>query len=175
MFSSSQTIQNYTNAIRKCIAETKYQFVILIDSLDVALHLNNFDWLPIQLNDKVKIILTIGSNVQSVDDCTSTDNRTLFLLKNKLAASSFVHLNQFSEQQWNEVLSCGGGNFYSTNAHLQLPDSWKSCDERIPLKAKVGAVAVYFLFRLEKLNFTFFFSFSFYSCCGGLHGWAKLI
>lgn len=132
-----QTIQNYANTISTCISETKYNLVILIDSLDEALHLNDLDWLPAQLNDKVKIIVTINSNVQSVEDCTSEDNRILFVLKNKLAKTSLVHLNQFSEQQWNEVLSCGGGNFYSANAHLQLPDSWKSCDEKIPLKAKV--------------------------------------
>lgn len=132
-----QKIENYANTISNCIAETKYQFIILIDSLDEALHLNDLDWLPTQLNEKVKIILTVSSHVQNVDECTSIDNPTLFALKNKLAKTSFVHLDQFSDQQWNEVLSCGGGNFYSANGHLQLPDSWKSCDEKIPLKAKV--------------------------------------
>lgn len=127
----------------------------MIDSLDEALQLKDFDWLPTQLNDKVKIILTISSNVQNVDECTSDDNRILFALKKKLATRSFVHLNQFSEQQWNEVLSCGGGNFYSANAHLQLPDSWKSCDEKIPLKAKVRSVLADF--QLNKLQFSFAF------------------
>lgn len=103
--------------------------------------MNDFEWLPTQLNDKVKIILTISSKVQSIDDCTASDSRTLLMLKNKLATTSFIHLTEFSEQQWNEVLSCGGGNFYSANAHLQVPDSWKSCDEKIPLKAKVRSIA----------------------------------
>lgn len=93
------------------------------------------------------------------------------MLKNKLAATSFVHLNQFSEQQWNEVLSCGGGNFYSANAHLQVPDSWKSCDEKIPLKAKVHDISL--SIACKYLHFSRF-SRS-YSCCGGSHGWAKPI
>lgn len=131
-----QLIESYTETIRDCIEQTKFQVIILIDSLNEAQALNNLDWLPIKLNDKVKIIVTTTSASNHIDDCRS-DDIVLHNLKKKLSKSSFVHLDQFSEQQWAEVLSYGGGDFYSANVHLQLPDAWKSCSEKIPLQAKV--------------------------------------
>lgn len=108
----------------------------MIDSLDEALLLENLDWLPTKLNDKVKIIITVTSNISQIDNCRSNE-LVLWNLKEKIAKSNFIHLHQFSDKQWNEVLSYGGGDFYAANDHLQLPDAWKCCSEKIPLQAKV--------------------------------------
>lgn len=83
--------------------------------------------------EKVKIIITTGSKSLNVDACTKEDF-VLWGLKDKLSQESFVHLGQFSDRQWGEVLSYGGGDFYS----IKLPDLWKNCSEKIPLQAKVS-------------------------------------
>lgn len=114
--------------------------VILIDSLDEALELDDLSWLPTKLNDKVKVIITTATTsakVNSVDKCECSDI-ILWHLKDRISKSNFIHLNQFSDQKWSEVLSYGGGDFFSVNSQLQLPESWKQCDERIPLQAKVS-------------------------------------
>lgn len=113
--------------------------VILIDSLDEALLLENVDWLPTELLDKVKIIITVTSNISSIDQCQASD-LVLTNLKAKIPTTHFVHLNQFSDQQWREVLSFGGGDFYAANGQLHLPDAWKCCSTKIPLQAKVWAM-----------------------------------
>lgn len=111
--------------------------VILIDSLEDALQLDDLKWLPTKLNDNVKLIITTTSNtVQKIDDCKPND-LVLWNLKEKISKANFAHLKQFSDKQWAEVLSYGGGDFYSANAHLKFPDTWKCCNEKIPLRAKV--------------------------------------
>lgn len=104
----------------------------------------------------MKIIVT-SSTATDVGQIDPND-AALALLKKKLSAGSFVHLKQFSETQWGEVLSYGGGDFYSTNALLKLPDSWKNCPEKIPLQAKVkltkGQINSYRIMMIHR-----FFSF----------------
>lgn len=111
----------------------------MIDSLDEALELDDFSWLPTKLTDKVKLIITTATTsakVDSIEKCKSND-AILWHLKDRISKSNFIHLNQFSDQKWSEVLSFGGGDFFSVNSQLQLPESWKQCDEKIPLQAKV--------------------------------------
>lgn len=114
--------------------------IILIDSLDEAFELDDLQWLPSKLNDKVKVIITTAtssSNICKVDDFVNTDV-VLWHLKDRISQSNFIHLGQFSDQKWGEVLSYGGGDFFSVNPQLQLPESWKKCDEKIPFQAKVS-------------------------------------
>lgn len=113
--------------------------VILIDSLDEATELDNLSWLPTKLSDKVKLIITTvttSSKVDDIDKCDSSDV-VLWNLKDRVSKSNFVHLNKFPDQRWSEVLSFGGGDFFSVNSQLQLPDAWKCCADKIPLQAKV--------------------------------------
>lgn len=128
--------------MNECVDASKYQVVVLIDSLDEALELDDLSWLPTKLNDNVKVIITTATTnrkVDSIDKCESND-LILWNLKDRISKSNFVHLNQFSDQKWNEVLSYGGGDFFSVNPQLQLPESWKQCDEKIPLQAKVRKI-----------------------------------
>lgn len=133
-------MESYATTIKECIEETNFQVVILIDSLDEALELDNLSWLPTKLSDKVKLIITTvttDSKVDSVDKCDSSDV-ILWNLKDRIPKANFVQLDKFSDQRWNEVLSYGGGDFFSVNAQLQLPESWKCCGDKIPLQAKVS-------------------------------------
>lgn len=134
-----QTLESYAETLKECIDASKYQVVILIDSLDEALELDDLSWLPTKLNDKIKVIITTASTstkVDHIDKCECTDV-ILWHLKDRISKTNFVHLHQFSDEKWNEVLSFGGGDFFSVNPQLQLPDAWKQCDEKIPLQAKV--------------------------------------
>lgn len=135
-----QTLESYAATLKECVDASKYQVVVLIDSLDEALELDDLSWLGTKLNDKVKVIITTATTstkVDHIDKCESTDV-VLWHLKDRISKSNFIHLNQFSDQKWSEVLSHGGGDFFSVNPQLQLPDSWKQCDEKIPLQAKVS-------------------------------------
>lgn len=134
-----QTLESYATKLTECIDAIKYQVVILIDSLDEAFELDDLSWLPTKLNDQVKVIITTATTstkVDSVDKCEKNDI-ILWHLKDRITKSNFIHLNQFTDQKWSEVLSCGGGDFFSVNPQLQLPESWKQCDEKIPFQAKV--------------------------------------
>lgn len=146
----------------------------MIDSLDEALELDDLSWLPTKLNDNVKVIITTATTsakVDSIDKCESNDV-ILSHLKDRISKSNFVHLNRFSDQKWNEVLSYGGGDFFSVNPQLQLPESWKKCVEKIPLQAKVRRNSFKYMltFALILMHISIFNSYS-----GGLLGWVNLI
>lgn len=108
--------------------------------MESADNLNNLNWLPTQLPENVKIILTISSEATSLDKCEN-DDVILKILKEKLNVSQFVHLNQFSTDQWKDVLMFGAGDFYAADGALQLPEVWQSSIEKIPLQAKVKLVS----------------------------------
>lgn len=102
--------------------------VILIDSIDKIAVLNDLDWLPLELVNNVKIILTISSSIDSEPSFVFKD------LQNKLNSENFLELSSFTNEQWTDVLTFGAG---AANGSLQLPDSWKKSDERTPIQAKV--------------------------------------
>ena len=110
---------------------------MFIDSIDSAENLKDLNWLPTQLPENVKIILTISSEATNLDKCEN-DDVLLKILKEKLNVTQFVHLNQFSTDQWKDVLLFGGGDFYAANGTLHLPEVWQSSIEKIPLQAKVS-------------------------------------
>lgn len=121
-----QTIESYSTELKHLIDKSKHQIVILIDSVDKIFDIKDIKWLPLELANNVKIILTVSS------DCESS-----FILKelqSKIPSQNFLLLTPFTQTQWEDVLAFGGG---TTNGALQLPESWKKSDERAPIQAKV--------------------------------------
>lgn len=61
--------------------------MILIDSLDEALELDDLNWLPTKLNDKVKIIITTATNSAKVDHINKCDSSDVILwnLKDRIS------------------------------------------------------------------------------------------
>ena len=127
----------------RLIHKAKHQIVILIDSVDKLYDIKDIDWLPTELVNNVKIILTVTSTSKNHDDFDSTP--LLKALKVKINAQNFLYLSSFTQEQWEDVLTYGSG---ATNGALQLPESWKKSDEKAPIQAKVIDI----LFVIELLN-----------------------
>lgn len=89
--------------------------------------------MPATLKENVKIILTVTA--ESLED---SNNVILNILLDRIQPTNIVHLDQFSDDQWKDVLSLGGGDFYTANGALHLPESLFECSEKIPLQAKVS-------------------------------------
>lgn len=123
---SFQTIESYSIELKHLIEKSKHQVVILIDSVDKIFDIKDIDWLPLELVNNVKIILTV-SEVES--------SPVFKALKNKINAQNFLLLTSFTQEQWEDVLTFGGG---TNNGALQLPESWKKSEERAPIQAKVS-------------------------------------
>lgn len=121
--------------MNECLIESKFPIVILIDSLDEALEIDNLNWLPINLSDKVKLIITTATSSSQIDDVEKCGENDIILwkLKERISKQNYIHLNH----KWNELLTCGG-DFFSANAQLRLPEHWKNCNDKIPLQAKVS-------------------------------------
>lgn len=128
--------------------ETKYRVVILIDALDEALLLDNVDWLPVHLPENVKIILTVTSDATDINSGLEND-ALLQKLKNSISKTNFLHLRHFSDQQWADMLSYGGGDFLASHGVCQLPIAWKQCGEKIPLQAKVSLMKAWRTIGME--------------------------
>jgi AAA+ ATPase superfamily predicted ATPase len=123
---SFQTIESYSTELKHLIEKSKHQVVILIDSVDKIFDIKDIDWLPLELVNNVKIILTVSETESSP---------VLKALQNKINAQNFLLLSSFTQEQWEDVLTFGGG---TNNGALQLPESWKKSEERAPIQAKVS-------------------------------------
>lgn len=121
-----QTIESYATELKHLIEKSKHQIVILIDSVDKIFDIKDIDWLPLELVNNVKIILTVAESDSSF---------VLAALQNKINSQNFLLLSSFTQEQWEDVLTYGGG---ATNGTLQLPESWKKSEERAPIQAKVN-------------------------------------
>lgn len=114
--------------------------VILIDSVDKIFDIKNINWLPLELMNNVKIILTVSQS----------DSSPVFkALQNKINAQNFILLSPFTTEQWGDVLTFGGG---TNNGALQLPESWKKSEERAPIQAKVSFNVFLFCFYCHWKN-----------------------
>lgn len=91
--------------------------------------------MPATLKENVKIILTV-----TAESLADSENVILNILLDRLKPTNIVHLDQFSDDQWKDVLSLGGGDFYTANGALHLPESLFECSEKIPLQAKVSSM-----------------------------------
>lgn len=80
------------------------------------------------------------------------------LKKQNPNTTTFIQLTQFSQEQWNDVLSYGGCDIYGSNGTLQLPETWKTIDEKTPINAKL-------LWWLCWLEITELNDFSLHSIC----------
>jgi len=133
--------------LKRLIEKAKHQVVILIDSVDRAFDMKDIDWLPIELANNVKIILTVTS-----DDDDANSSIILKALNSKIKdPQNFLLLSPFTQDQWEEILTFGSG---ATNGALQLlPDAWKKSDERTPIQAKVRSFQLISLLLLTVSDF----------------------
>lgn len=132
------TVDSYSEALKQLIEASKQQVTILIDSVDSLRDLDaDLGWLPLELLDNVKLILTVTSDCTDVAQLSDGDG-VLKRLKDKIGdAESFLYLMPFTQEQWEDVLCFGGGDIYSANGALQLPESWKKSNEKISVQAKI--------------------------------------
>ncbi|KAL9706862.1 hypothetical protein quinque_010380 [Culex quinquefasciatus] len=134
----NHTIESYSEALLELIESSKQQVTILIDSVDSLRDLDDLGWLPLELLDNVKLILTVTSNCTDVAQLAQDQDEVLKRLKDKIGdAESFLYLMPFTQEQWEDVLCFGGGDIYSANGALQLPESWKKSNEKISVQAKI--------------------------------------
>lgn len=138
-----QTYEFYSATLKSALENTKYQIVILIDSLDSLHDINAIDWIPSNIQENIKIIITVTSNIIDITESEkNAQNSKGDWILNELKKSqslrvNFIHLTQFSQEQWNDVLNYGGCDIYAANGSLQLPDEWKKSDEKFPIQAKI--------------------------------------
>ncbi|XP_053690516.1 uncharacterized protein LOC128739141 [Sabethes cyaneus] len=135
----SHTIESYSEILKQLIANTKQRITILIDSVDSLRDLNDFEWLPLELLENVKLILTVTASYTGQDfSQLGADDVILKRLNEKIVSSdSLLHLTPFTQEQWEDVLCFGGGDIYSANGALQLPDNWKKSSEKSSVQAKI--------------------------------------
>lgn len=123
-------MQGYTTELKQLIEKSKHQIVILIDSVDKIFDLKDIDWLPLELVNNVKIIVTISLE----STYNNEESALLTALKDKIhVEENFLLLSPFTQEQWEDVLVFGG----AASGALQLPDAWKKTEERSPIQAKV--------------------------------------
>lgn len=129
-FSFSQTLANYSQVIQDIIKSNKCFFVIIIDSIDDIINGQNLDWLPVNLSSTCKIILTLTEN--------NNEENPLFekLIETGIPNRCFIKMKQFSERQWQDILSSGGGDFYAANGAIKMPQEWKMLQGKTPFHAK---------------------------------------
>ncbi|XP_055540226.1 uncharacterized protein LOC129726948 [Wyeomyia smithii] len=133
------TIESYSETLKQLIANTKQRITILIDSVDSLRDINDFEWLPVELLENVKLVLTVTVNCTSQDpNRFEADDVILKRLNEKIdSTDSLLYLTPFTQEQWEDVLCFGGGDIYSANGALQLPDNWKKSGEKSSVQAKI--------------------------------------
>ncbi|XP_055680807.1 uncharacterized protein LOC129788618 [Lutzomyia longipalpis] len=135
-------VQAYSRIIEDCLAVATSRIVIVIDSLDCVCNGANLDWLPGNLKENVKIIVTATTNATSLSQVSKDSNdqseSLLRALKDKIQCDdNFVLSSAFTDTQWMDVISSGGSDFYAANGALHLPNEWKSCTDKTPIQAKI--------------------------------------
>ncbi|KAM7353853.1 uncharacterized protein ACRADG_005773 isoform 2-T5 [Cochliomyia hominivorax] len=124
------TIESYTQVIQDAIKSSKCFFVIIIDSIDDIMDGCNIDWLPINLSSMCKIILTLTENNNAENPLIEK------LIEMGIPNKCFIKMKQFSERQWQDILSSGGGDFYAANGAIKMPVEWKMLHGKTPFHAK---------------------------------------
>lgn len=138
-----QTIESHSQQLQHLIATSSHQVVILVDSIDKLSDIADIEWLPLDLANNVKIVLTVS------EDETS---QVFKALKAKIKPENFLQLPAFTQEQWEDVLTYGGG---ANNGALQLPEDWKKSDERAPIQAKVISNEIIMMTFTTNRNFSF--------------------
>jgi len=139
-FFPSQTLEAYAGVIRDILGRQQRFFVLIIDGLDELQRDDALDWLPMQLGSCGKLILTVSDNEEEDVSSAGVDGDTFDMLaalaQLGIPQRCFLRLRQFTERQWHDILSSGGGDFYAANGALKLPDDWKSLHGKTPYHAK---------------------------------------
>ncbi|XP_033167496.1 uncharacterized protein LOC117145803 [Drosophila mauritiana] len=134
------TLEGYSRVIREILDRQQRFFVLIIDGVDELQRDELLDWLPQQLGS-AKMILTVSELADEGDDVDGTEAGDSFDMLAALAQLGipqrcFLRLRQFTERQWHDILSSGGGDFYAANGALKLPDDWKTLHGKTPYHAK---------------------------------------
>lgn len=101
------------------------------------------DWILLNIQENIKIIITVTSNITDITESEIYAKKSKGdwilneLKKSQSLRVNFIHLTQFSQEQWNDVLNYGGCDIYAANGSLQLPDEWKKSEEKYPIQAKI--------------------------------------
>uniref|UniRef100_A0A6B2E7D3 Putative angio-associated migratory cell protein n=1 Tax=Phlebotomus kandelakii TaxID=1109342 RepID=A0A6B2E7D3_9DIPT len=135
-------VSTYSSIIEDCLMEATSRMVILIDSLDSLSNGDNLDWMPANLKENVKIIVTVTTNATDLSkvskDSSDNSESLLYALKDKIQCDdNFVLSSAFTETQWMDVINTGGSDFYAANGALHLPNEWKTCVDKTPIQAKI--------------------------------------
>lgn len=134
------TLEAYAGVIRDILGRQQRFFVLIIDGLDELQRDDALDWLPMQLGSCGKLILTVSDNEEEDVSSAGVDGDTFDMLaalaQLGIPQRCFLRLRQFTERQWHDILSSGGGDFYAANGALKLPDDWKSLHGKTPYHAK---------------------------------------
>lgn len=125
-----QRLEEYAATLKECIDECKYKVVILIDSLDDISELEDLSWFPNQVNEHVKVVITISWDIDDVSKCASQS--VLGSLRDQLSKESFIQLQQYSGEKWDEIMTAGNDCSYAN------PTLWRDCTEKSPIQAKAS-------------------------------------
>ncbi|XP_030376697.1 uncharacterized protein LOC115625696 [Scaptodrosophila lebanonensis] len=137
----THTLSAYAQVIREIVARQQRFFVLIIDGVDELLRGSSLDWLPLQLGSTTKLILTVTEPQQQQHQTDGTNenedaNMLSALAQLGIPTRCFLRMKQFTERQWHDILSSGGGDFYAANGALKLPEEWKSLHGKTPFHAK---------------------------------------
>lgn len=126
-----QTVSAYGAVLSNAIRKSDTPTVIVIDSIERTNLSLGLDWLPTELPENVKLILTLSVTTEAELDALNK-------LRNRVKSPvHLVHLLSFADEQWKEMITSGGNDFSAANGALQLPQEWSDPTDKTPIHAKV--------------------------------------
>lgn len=125
-----QTQHKHATELKCLIESSKHPIIIIIDSIDEIFDLNGIEWLPLELPNNIKIILTVSSNAKNFSGIDN-DSNLMKSLKDKIKnEKNFVFLDAFTAEQWCE------SELYKEQ--IILPAEWKKSNIKDGIQSKVS-------------------------------------